>query len=126
MNTLLLIGVVASATVGVLHSWLGERYILIRLFRRDDLPRLFGSDLFTRRTIRFAWHLTSVAWWGFAALMLQYARQPVLDPTSLSSIAIIRWTFAVSAAYAFVASRGRHLSWVLFATVAVALWVAGR
>ena len=35
-----------------------------------DLPRLFGSDWFTRRTLRFAWHITSVAWLGFAALLV--------------------------------------------------------
>ena len=52
--------------VGLAHSYLGERYILIRLFRRSDLPHLFGSDVFTRRTLRFAWHLTTVAWWGLS------------------------------------------------------------
>ena len=48
--------------VGLAHSYLGERYILTRLFRRTPLPPLFGSDTFTRRTLRFAWHITTVAW----------------------------------------------------------------
>lgn len=43
------------------HSYLGERYILIRLFKRVNLHMLFGSDDFTKRTLRFAWHLTSIA-----------------------------------------------------------------
>lgn len=34
------------------HSYLGERYILVRLFRRDNLPRLFGGTEFTVRTLR--------------------------------------------------------------------------
>jgi hypothetical protein len=38
-----------SFAVGLAHSCLGERAILIRLFRRPNLPRLFGSDVFTRR-----------------------------------------------------------------------------
>ena len=29
--------------LGLGHSILGERYILIRLFRRQDLPKLFGG-----------------------------------------------------------------------------------
>lgn len=56
--------------IGVVHSYLGERYILIRLFRRDNLPKLFGSDWFTKRTLRFAWHLTTIAWWGYGAMLL--------------------------------------------------------
>ena len=30
--------------IGLAHSILGERYILVRLFRRDNLPKLLGSD----------------------------------------------------------------------------------
>jgi hypothetical protein len=33
--------------LGLAHSILGERYILTRLFRRNDLPTLFGSSAFT-------------------------------------------------------------------------------
>ncbi len=35
-------------------SILGEKYILIRLLRRD-LPNLFSGDSFTKQTLRFAW-----------------------------------------------------------------------
>ena len=55
--------------IGLAHSYLGERYILIRLFRRE-LPRLFGSDDFTKQTLRFVWHLTTVSWWGLAAILV--------------------------------------------------------
>ena len=48
---------------------LGEKYILIRLFKRNNLPKLLGSDWLTKRVLRFAWHLTSIAWWGFAAIL---------------------------------------------------------
>ncbi|HSC80175.1 MAG TPA: hypothetical protein VLC08_07470, partial [Chitinolyticbacter sp.] len=62
-----------AGLLGLAHSVLGECYILIRLFRRQDLPKLFGSQDFTLRTLRFAWHLTTLAWWGFAALLLALA-----------------------------------------------------
>jgi len=38
---------------GMAHSYFGERYLLMRLFRRNDLPKLFGSTDFTVRTLRF-------------------------------------------------------------------------
>jgi hypothetical protein len=53
--------------LGLAHSVLGERYLLIRLFRRPDLPTLFGGTAFTTQTLRFAWHLTTVIAWGLAA-----------------------------------------------------------
>ena len=52
MNGWLLAAAVLTLAVGAAHSYLGARYILIRLFRRADLPHLFGSDVFTRRTLR--------------------------------------------------------------------------
>ena len=65
----LLVAATLLAVTAAAHSVLGERYILVRLFRRDDLPRLFGSDAFTKRTLRFAWHLTTIAWFGLAAIL---------------------------------------------------------
>lgn len=74
--------------IGVAHSYLGERYILIRLFRKTPLPHLFGNDFFTKQTLRFAWHITTIAWWGFAFLLLaasaeaEHFKQLVLITTS--------------------------------------------
>jgi hypothetical protein len=51
---------------GLAHSVLGERYVLMRLFRRTDLPKLFRGAELTIRTLRFAWHLTTIAWQGAA------------------------------------------------------------
>lgn len=99
--------------MGVAHSYLGERYILIRLFRRQDLPKLGGSDWFTRRTLRFAWHVTTIAWWGFAAILVG------LDP-----LAAIAATFALSAVATAVGSNGRHYAWVVMLAIAALAWWA--
>jgi hypothetical protein len=117
-------GVVLAAALlaltAVAHSALGERYILVRLFRRSDLPRLFGSDWFTKRTLRFAWHLTSVAWLGFAAVLVLLARsEPPRAGVLLQAIAA---TFLVTAAITAGASRGRHLAWPVFLAVALLAW----
>ncbi|HXV75413.1 MAG TPA: hypothetical protein VD788_03775 [Candidatus Polarisedimenticolaceae bacterium] len=109
--------------VGLAHSYLGERYILTRLFRRDDLPRLFGRAEFTRRTLRFAWHLTTISWWGFAAILVVLADPPA---TSSALGAILGCTFLAHAAVTIVASRGRHLAWPVFLAIGVIAIAATR
>ena len=106
------------------HSYLGERYLLIRLLRRSDLPRLFGGDQFTKRTLRFAWHLTSVAWCGLAALVVQLAG--AAPPTGSALSRTIAVTCGTSAVVSLVISRGRHLSWVVFGFIALLTWVASQ
>jgi hypothetical protein len=107
--------------VAAAHSYLGERYVLIRLLRRPDLPRLFGGDEFTRRTLRFAWHLTSAAWCGFAVLLVQLGASG--GPAAMGLRRTIAVTFGVSAMVSLVGSRGRHLSWVVFGLVALLTWI---
>ena len=107
--------------VGVAHSYLGERYILVRLFRRDNLPRLFGGTEFTVRTLRFAWHVTSVAWLGFAGILLLLA-QDAATPGNLGLV--IGLTFLLHGLIAVVGSRGRHLSWPVFLAVGLLAIVA--
>lgn len=125
MQVLLMTGAALAFGTGIAHSYLGERYILIRLFRRADLPQLFGSDWFTRRTLRFAWHLTSVAWWGFGALMIVIA-DPSRTPSRGSLSAVVAATFLVTSAITLFASRGRHLAWPVFLAVALAAWFGSR
>jgi hypothetical protein len=124
MRVGLLIAAILLALTAVAHSVLGERYIIIRLFRRNDLPRLFGSDAFTKRTLRFAWHLTSVAWLGFAAVLVAAAEQttPRVDPI----LRIVAVTCLVTAAVIALASKGRHLAWPVFLAVALLAWYAAR
>lgn len=111
---MLIVAAILIVLVGAAHSYLGERYILMRLFRQP-LPELFGSDDFTRKTLRFAWHITTVAWFGFAAIVVQIH----LGHVSRADILVaIGGVFGASAIVALVASRGRHLSWLVFSAIA--------
>jgi hypothetical protein len=121
MNVPFLVAAALAVLVGVAHSYLGERYILIRLFRRVDLPTLFGGVEFTRRTLRFAWHLTTVAWVGLAGVLATYALSP--DHSGRIQGQVISGTFALSGVVALVGSRGRHVSWVVFFLVAALVWL---
>ena len=119
------VGLSVAAAVAILtavaHSILGERYILIRLFRRDDLPKILGSEWLTKRTLRFTWHLTSVAWWGFAALLLIYAGERGSRAAALQIIAV---TALCSAVLTALTTNGRHLGWVALLIVALLTWFA--
>ncbi len=116
-NGALLLASALTVAIAAAHSILGERFILRRLLRRADLPMLFGSDVFTRRTIRFAWHLTTISWLGSAALFLTLAGSAQQGSRVLSA------TFFASALYVFAASRGRHLAWLVLGVIAIAGWL---
>lgn len=107
--------------IGAIHSLLGEKFILMRLFRCADIPHLFGSADFTIRTLRFAWHLTTLAWWGFAALLILIAHPPL----KLESVAtVIGCTFIAHFVLAVIGTRGKHLSWVVFLVIGVSAFFA--
>jgi len=117
---MLLLAAILILAIALAHSYLGERYILIRLFRRP-LPELFGSDDFTKRTIRFAWHITSIAWLGFAYLLLQAHSGQLSRTQMLFAISI---TFGITALISVAGGRGRHWSWPVFAAIAVLCYFA--
>ncbi len=100
--------------IGVAHSYLGERYILTRLFRRDNLPKLFGGTAFTKNTLRFAWHLTTITWFGFALILIQLAN-PLLEKATVGNI--IGGVFLIHFGIALAASKGKHLSWIFFLAI---------
>lgn len=93
--------------LGLAHSILGERYVLVRPLRRPDLPKIFGSSQFTTRTLRFARHITTVAWFGFAALLLQIGQDQL---TSSSAARIIGFTAIASGVLPLIFTRGKHFA----------------
>jgi len=123
MDYLLYLAAFLATAIGIAHSYLGEHYILLRLFRRDDLPKLFGSSEFTTQTLRFAWHLTTIAWWGFAAILVVLANAPV---TTSTIGLVIGCTFLVHFVIALAGSRGKHFSWPVFLAIGVLAIYATR
>jgi len=113
---MLLVGSFLLIVIGLVHSYLGEKYILIRLFKRENLPKLLGSDWFTKRVLRFAWHITTLAWWGFAVI-LYFLSQPSENLRSeiLITIAVV---FALSGFVSLFFSHGKHVSWLFFFSIA--------
>lgn len=118
---MLLIASLLIFITGCAHSYLGERYIIMRLLKRDGLPKLFGGTEFTAGTLRFAWHITTVAWWAFA-LLLALASQNALSSTLV--LQVIAGASAISAALPLFFTRGKHLSWLVFLLVAALVLLA--
>jgi len=123
MTILLYSAAFLLAAVGIAHSYLGERYVLMRLARREDLPKLSGSSKVMIRTLRFAWHVTTVAWWGLAAILVLLAHPPA---TSSAIGLVIGCTFLAHFAIVIVASRGKHLSWPVFLAIGILVIYATR
>ena len=123
MNSTTLLNAAAALIflVGLAHSYLGERFILVRLFKRPDLPHLFGSAEFTTRTLRFAWHLTTLAWWGFALLLLMIRDGEI---TTREVAGVVVDLAALSGVVALIWSRGKHLAWLAFFIVAALVYFA--
>lgn len=120
MAILLYVAAFLTVSLGIAHSYLGEKYILIRLFRRENLPRIFGDQEFTGHTLRFAWHITTVAWIGLAALLVHAGRGDLTVPGTLRIIGV---TAIISGLFPIIFTRGRHLAWiVLFAIGGISLW----
>ena len=119
---LLLFAALSSFVGGVVNSILGERYVLTRLSRCTDLPKLFGNANYTIRVLRASWHSTTIAWWGAAALFFCMAQAP-LNTTIASKILAV--TFLLVFLVTFFISRGRHIAWPVFAIIsAIAFWGA--
>ena len=121
---LIYIAAITTVIIGVAHSTLGERLIFPRLFRAENLPRLRGSVEYTRSILRWAWHLTSLAWVGFAYLLFVIAAGKT--PTALELSRIIAVIFGLTCIVAFATTRGRHVAWPLLALVAIASWFGVR
>jgi hypothetical protein len=98
--------VLATTCLGLLatgHSVLGERALLRPLFAAE-LPPMPLPPLFARRTLRFAWHLTSLAWVALAWALL----------TTEQAAPAVAALMIVSGLVTFASTRGAHFAWALF------------
>jgi hypothetical protein len=121
----LLAGGILSTLIGIAHSVLGEKLLLGPIFQRGDLPRLFGSRAFARRTMRFAWHLTTVLLVGIGAVVvaLSFAQ---LEPQAIWILRVFAITFCACSLASIIGARAKHFSWWVFLIIAALLWIGAR
>ncbi|MDR6293871.1 hypothetical protein E9232_006424 [Inquilinus ginsengisoli] len=103
---LLLLAALLLIVTAAVHSVAGERRLIGPLLTRRD--GILANRL-ARFVLRFAWHITSIAWAVIAVILLALVLAPVA----------VRWWAAAATGAAFTAigaftaisSRGRHLGW---------------
>jgi hypothetical protein len=122
INSMLYVAAALVVGLGIAHSVLGERYIIARLLRRD-LPQLFGGDQFTKQTLRFAWHITTIVWFALAAILAAAASAPS-SPFRSATLAIVAIGAVVSSLFPLYFTRGRHLSWIVLLAIGLLVWLA--
>ena len=117
MNNSLLAAATLTLVIGGVHSWLGERRLLGPLLAPAQRAGMLARSEFARQVLRFAWHLTTLAWWGIAAMLVALGLGE-LNGGGRLVLGIIALTFALTGATILVTSRGRHLAWPVFFAVA--------
>ncbi len=117
----LFIAAILAFLIGLSHSLLGELFFLKRLFKRE-MPYHLGGELFVNRTTRIAWHLTTIAWWNAAAILIVLSFQPPTETVFIVA-RIISNIFLLSGIVSLIGSRGRHLSWIVFFLISGITWL---
>ncbi|HEV2674486.1 MAG TPA: hypothetical protein VGV37_08090 [Aliidongia sp.] len=115
MEIALLVSAGLTVLLGIVHSGLGEARIIGPLLAPESRTGLLAKSAFARGILRFAWHLTSIAWWGMAAILAACALAVPALPAALTAISA---TLAVSGLIVLAMSRGRHLAWPVFLAAA--------
>jgi len=122
MNVPLLIAGVGATAVGVGHSYLGERWILIPLFRDGRVPKTrIGGVSATMRMMRFTWHFFTVVVCSTAGFLL--ARSAGIFDGGSTAVRVVALHWGVFAVAVLLMSRGRHGAWLLGSLVAIAAWL---
>lgn len=105
---------VAAMILGLAHSVLGEKLLISPILAEP--PRgVLGRPL-ARFILRFAWHITTVTWWSFAAVLMVTAVFPQLSSARLFCAVFGAAFLAMGVVDAF-GSRGRHVGWPLLVLV---------
>jgi len=118
---MLIVAAVLLVLVGAMHSVLGGRRLIAPLLAQENFPVILGSAERGRLTLWVGWHMLSLTWLVLAGVLVAMHLQPSYrSPAFLIACAVL---FGVCGITALSLSRGRHLSWVFFLPISVALIV---
>jgi hypothetical protein len=107
----------AFVVLGIGHSYLGERLVLAPILRLPNLPKLGGSTRFMQQILRLAWHVTSLAWFGLAGIVVMLAYPSINSRAAAAAVGI---TSIASFLSVLVFTRGKHVvAWVLFLLISI-------
>ncbi len=117
MNAYLFSAGILSILMAIIHSLMGEKYFLPRLYK-PVLPFHLGTEIFINRTLRTAWHFVSLSWVGGGLALIYLAQSPHTQLFSGFCWIVGGWYLA-SALLSLFLSHGRHFSWVVLLVIAL-------
>jgi hypothetical protein len=123
MNTYLLTSGILTIVLCVAHSVIGEMSIINPIQKIEVLPAVRGSIRMTKRTLRFAWHVTSVLGLGVATILIYYSRFTILDPDQAFVVKVLSLTFFLSFIVSLIGSRAKHPAWIVFLISSLLTWL---
>ena len=112
-NAALLAAAALTVFIGIVHSWLGEVKLIGPLLAPATRTGILERSGFARDVLRFAWHVTTVAWWGMAAVFAGFALLPAVSPVTVTLVCLSATLF-LTGVMILVAGRGRHWGWPVF------------
>jgi len=124
MNVYLLISGALTVLTAAVHTIAGEILIISPLMKSRDLPTVRGSVWFVRKTLRFAWHLTTVLGLGIAAILFYYAGMETLSGDQIVVVKILSATLFGGFLVSVIGARGRHPSWIVLLIASILTWLA--
>ena len=119
-TSLLYVAAVLSVFIGLVHSWLGERRLIGPLLaaREGVLQHKYARDV-----LRFAWHITTLAWWGIGAAFVAFAGVPA-ETGAHRALMALAGTMLITGLVILLTGRGRHWAWPVFLAIAGCAWYA--
>ncbi len=123
MNFYFLFAGILAVIVGLVHSFLGERWVFKRM-RQGGVVPINGGTVLREPHVRIlwaSWHVVTVLGWCIACLLIRFATLPdaVIREHFAWFILAIAVAMLVSAAIVFFATKGKHVGWVGLLTVAL-------
>ena len=92
---MLILAAVLRIVMSVFHTVVGERFVLGPIKQVDNLPTMWGSSLYTFRTIQATWHLVSALFAVLAIVPLVWdsGKHKSYIPFGLISAALLASAF---------------------------------
>ena len=118
MSPLLMTAAILLVGIGLAHSVIGERLLITPLLA-DRNVRIFNRAPLTKNILRFAWHITTVAWWGIAVAVLDMADK---GGTSHLSFFAFEAVFIATGVMILAWTKGKHIAWIVFFAIAGCMW----
>jgi uncharacterized Tic20 family protein len=116
---MLWIAITLLTLMAAFHTIIGERFVLQPIKKTAQLPKMWGSEQATFRTLQATWHLVSALWLGIAGVLIAIELEP--ENATRLTLFIFAGIFAALAIVPLIWNAGKHQTWIAFGLIAASL-----